>query len=145
MDPEAILHPLVDLASPAFEAIRTDHEIQKAKAHVATMAQGPRVGTFHLPDPLHLHLNGSCGTNILAGSTGQALTGIALERHSDLFLCSPPGKTDRMGSHDFLAGADTETAQNTVISGIHILESASFDTEFAGQVLNKGHLRTTGE
>jgi len=55
------------------------------------------------------------------------------------------GKVNGLGPDNFVAGSDTEAAENTVIVWIFSLEATPFDTEISGEVLDRRRLGTSGQ
>src|SRR4030043_1662361 len=114
MGAEPVLHHLIDLTPPAFKAVRTDHEIDQAHAHITAVAEGSCLRSSDFPDAVHLYVDGPCGADIFTGATGYTPLGIDFKRGSNLFLGSPHGEANGIGSHQLMAGADAKTPQEKI-------------------------------
>src|SRR4030042_3616992 len=145
MGSEPVLHHLIDLTPPAFKAVRTDHEVDQAHAHVPAIAERSRIGGPDFSDAIHFHFDGPCGADILASSAGHTPLGIDLERGSNLFLGSPHGEANGIGSHPLMAGADAETTQDTIVFRCFCAEGTGLDSKFFSKFLKERGIGTTGQ
>jgi hypothetical protein len=135
MGSEPVLHHLVDLTTPAFKSVGTDHKIDQAHAYIPAMAKGPCVGEPHFSDSIHFHFDGPCGADILTGSTRYASLGIDFKRGSNLLLRSPHGEANGFGSNDLIAGSNTEAAQDTIAFWGFCAKGTRLDSQFIGKTL----------
>jgi hypothetical protein len=130
--PKLVFHPLIYLAPPAFEPVRTDHKINQSEAHIPALSERPGVGSLDFPDPVHLHFNGPCGADIFTGPTGDTPIGINLKRRSNLFPGSSVRKPNGMGPHDLIAGSHTEAAKEAIVFRVFSFEWALLNAQFPG-------------
>ena len=144
MGSESVFHHLIDLTPPAFKAVRTDHEVDQAHAHITAVTKGSCVGGSDFPDALHLQVDDPCGTDIFTGATGHAPLGIDFKRGSNLLLGSPHGEANRIGSHQLMARADAETTQDTIVFRCFCGEGTGLDAKRFTKFLKEGGVGTTG-